>query len=463
MSLLNPFSYDDADSKLDFGGTSPLQHAILTQDNSKVSQLLVPANVTDANFLGQTPLHVAVLREDTTLMLLEAGCDPNVRDNYGCTPLMYAAAMGKTNVAKMLVTYNDKLLSTDNVYHQNFIHFAMTRGHFDLVIDLIIHIRSKYEEAEGVDWLVSKLAKTALWSLNFQYQFQSYRTTSRFINLLQFIDDVNYRFGGFSGEAKNSTLLHHVVDCEEAEALVAHGFNSFEKEDNNGETPIMNRKIHWDPDWLPFCLKNGVDLNHQNTKGETVLMWAMRDLDRQYDKKDLYRVSAYVSFALQNGAHVLIKDHCRCPCAPEGCLVPRFLGIHFTHYELCTTNALWTFEVLAELHECGRLEDANQLLLSFIRRSAFEEMGLEHICCTRGHTNSWDIWCLEEPLDENGILERNEAKVKTLEEYMASLLGMTYNQLEQVWLRQLKLTHDTCAQSWTPEQEKVNTSDMKVF
>lgn len=459
-----------ANTNQDFGGTSALQNAILTESNDKVRQSIASANTinTDVNFLGQSPLHVAVLQEDTVRILLEADHNPNIRDHHGCTPLMYAAAMGRSNVVKMLITYGADLLPVDNLYHQNFIHFAMIRGHHDLVIESLFHIKSKSEGVKGVEWLVSRLAEAAIWSLIFQCRMVSPFATKYFIGLLEFIDDVNFRFRGFVDDAKNSTLLHHVVNYEQAQALIARGFTSFEEQDSKGETPIMNKSMIWDPRWLQLCLKNGANLNHQSTEGETVLSRLMRSFRTEYRRERICSISASFSVALENGADLLLRDNCVCPCAPGGCLPTRVLQVQVTEHWFSFNYPLCNFGLLSSLQEYGRLQDAIEVLLSFIRRSAFEELGLEHVCCMPDpdpYIHSPKLPLEEKEKEE--VLKRNEPKIKALEHYMTDLFGITYNQLEQVWLQQLRRSHDRCYDSyltnWAPKSDKNIMSDQTVL
>ncbi len=64
-----------------------------------------------SNHSGLSPLHQAVLNAnlDSVKLLLTHGADPNVRDEYGYTPLHAAAACGARNIACLLIVFGGNL------------------------------------------------------------------------------------------------------------------------------------------------------------------------------------------------------------------------------------------------------------------------------------------------------------------------------------------------------------------
>ena len=59
---------------------------------------------------GDSLLHIAVLRRDarTTILLLEAGLDPNIVGDLGNTPLHYTADGNCNEIADLLIKYGAK-------------------------------------------------------------------------------------------------------------------------------------------------------------------------------------------------------------------------------------------------------------------------------------------------------------------------------------------------------------------
>ena len=68
-----------------------------------VEELNCALDVRDAG--GNTPLHVSAQEgsHEVVQYLLEKKCDPEAKNNHGCTPLLLASIYGKSNVAKVLL------------------------------------------------------------------------------------------------------------------------------------------------------------------------------------------------------------------------------------------------------------------------------------------------------------------------------------------------------------------------
>lgn len=95
---------------------APLADAARRQDKQAILSLL--AKKADVNAIqpdGATALHWAVYAEDaeTTALLIRAGANVNIRNNYGVSPLAVAARHGSANIVEQLMKAgadpNDKL------------------------------------------------------------------------------------------------------------------------------------------------------------------------------------------------------------------------------------------------------------------------------------------------------------------------------------------------------------------
>ena len=51
-----------------------------------------------------TPLHKAACIGHTEVVLLDRGAEPNMADQYGCTPIYKAAGWGRKEVVQLLLT-----------------------------------------------------------------------------------------------------------------------------------------------------------------------------------------------------------------------------------------------------------------------------------------------------------------------------------------------------------------------
>lgn len=71
------------------------------------------ANVNEPSADGTTALHWAAYRKEADLVerLLAEGADPNIRNDYGATPLTVASEFGELNIMKALVDANGDIES----------------------------------------------------------------------------------------------------------------------------------------------------------------------------------------------------------------------------------------------------------------------------------------------------------------------------------------------------------------
>ncbi len=90
---------------------------------------------------------------DIAKLLLEAGADPNKKDNEGNTPILYLRANDQVPVLELLISYQAKLNEQNNAGWTALMNAAQ-RGHIDLFKRLLV---------AGADkTLRNKIGKTAL-------------------------------------------------------------------------------------------------------------------------------------------------------------------------------------------------------------------------------------------------------------------------------------------------------------
>ena len=83
-----------------------------------------------------TPLTCAVDNYQTAVVrfLLEQGADPNIRDLFGWSPLMYASAGGQIEVARMLLEEGaDPNIEDLNKPGETALVLAQRKGHIEIV------------------------------------------------------------------------------------------------------------------------------------------------------------------------------------------------------------------------------------------------------------------------------------------------------------------------------------------
>ncbi len=87
------------------GHRPALMHAVIRNDLEKIAALIKAGVWLDETDEGETALHWAVSRQHTEIvtMLLDAGANPNIPDNEGCTPLHDVAEMGDCPSARTML------------------------------------------------------------------------------------------------------------------------------------------------------------------------------------------------------------------------------------------------------------------------------------------------------------------------------------------------------------------------
>ncbi|KAI8166428.1 26S proteasome non-ATPase regulatory subunit 10 [Colletotrichum sp. SAR 10_70] len=108
-----------------FAGMTPLHEAVLFGSPQSVKTWIERSKRDEKNFLGQTPLHLAVYKAEHLTALLESGHDVNAVDNYGITPLMYAAATDQEEALYILINAHADLQAVDSRYHRTFFDYAI--------------------------------------------------------------------------------------------------------------------------------------------------------------------------------------------------------------------------------------------------------------------------------------------------------------------------------------------------
>ncbi|MGA2902864.1 MAG: ankyrin repeat domain-containing protein [Candidatus Korobacteraceae bacterium] len=99
-----------------FGGE--IHDAAANGKLEKVKKLLErdPELVSSKDNEGATPLHYAAAfgRKDVAELLLASKADVNARDNGGRTPLHYAAAFGRADITELLLANGAEVSAKDN-------------------------------------------------------------------------------------------------------------------------------------------------------------------------------------------------------------------------------------------------------------------------------------------------------------------------------------------------------------
>ena len=375
-------------------------------------------------FLGQSPLHLAITNPAICKLLLDAGHGLDVTDKWGTTPLMYAAGMGERQTVALLLSKGaDPIISQNPRPYEHdgnsrtFVHYAIARGHLDLVLDALGMIRTLY----GIEALhvMSQLAIMITISTNL-YFIDS--RAAFFSELVKNLANINMPFQGTHKGVDDNNLMHYVLSVEEASALVRCGFNQFNDPNSDGKLAINSLARHANPALIKFCIENGTDVRNKDKKGRTILFDLFSNLSRAGDWKAWEKLDA-IRLCLDAGVDVFETDNCRCPCSPGGCTISSvFLVDFFSSTELVPApglHVLWSLEWVTLVEEHCGVEVARQVLLLLIRRARCNQAddAITHVCCHRGRGMAGHRWCeyrlrpladedITEILDEEGEIDQ---------------------------------------------------------
>ena len=333
------------------------------------------------NFLGQTPLHIAIRRPSRLKALLDAGHNVNARDKNGITALMYAAAMNRQIALSILISRGADLCLHDNLNEYDFIMYAAVRNNWFLIWHAVNVIGSR--DASLLPAIFSMIIRAPKPPL-FLKEGQIWRKC--------FWISVGEKLRGLNVCFEDGTTLMHAADLpQDAEMLVQFGFTAFNQQDSAGEHSMFKIKKFLNPRLFQRFLDKGADINLQNHKGHTVLH---RVIDRltNPNAKEIKNLLDSLETLLSGGANITLVDHCACSCSPGGCLPISALSLKVQGLlGMIANNPFWIFEWLYMLEEHGQLVEAKAHALSVLRRAKFDERGLHHTCCRLGGNIDMDL------------------------------------------------------------------------
>ncbi|KAK3190211.1 hypothetical protein Dsin_029772 [Dipteronia sinensis] len=131
-----------------------------------VDMLNICNSVTHEGPNGKTALHAAIRRKsaDLTRQILEKKKSLTKEiDDYGWTPLHYAAYYGYLQVSRILLEFDKSAAYvTDTSRRMTPLHLAASQGHKDVMREIILHCPECYEPIDDRGWNVLHFAMASL-------------------------------------------------------------------------------------------------------------------------------------------------------------------------------------------------------------------------------------------------------------------------------------------------------------
>jgi hypothetical protein len=277
-------------------------------------------------------------------------------------------------------------------------------------------------------------------------QIDDLRRAEYFENLVNLCEDVNLTFENRNKGTIHENLLHYVRNQKEAQSLVRRGFSGFNQANSDGKLAIHSFVQCPNAELIQYCLENGSNVNHADVDGRTIIFHLISQLGKHswliWDAIDS------IKLCLARGADVFLSDSCDCPCLDgNGCHTSSAFdfGFNFDLYG-SRTGFVWAFEWLSIVEEFRGLEASKLMLLSFLRRTQSDMIGITHFCCHRGRGVRVRDYGLFRPRvlsneDVREILDEEEEFLEILEEDMQSWKHQSLDSLRSQWMVLLKRKH----------------------
>jgi ankyrin repeat protein len=415
---------------------TPLHEAVLLGSLELVNEWILRSDKDERNFLGQTPIHLAISDSRLLVALINAGHDLDATDNYGITPLMYAAAANQEECLIALLEAGANPNLRDTRYRRTFIQYAAIREHWNLILKTLRWI----EAAAGKEIVESWAQYATILYYVVHPDYLKKREVS-FQQLLAKCGSANFTFDYRDKELQNTSLLHYVRSVKDVEVLLEHGFTLVNHVNSTGQHALMSVALDQrEPDVVRRLLDAGAGINLKDNLHNTTLYYVLDKLQTAHENTSLTTMDI-LRILLANGADVLCRDNCRCPCSPNGCLPSALLKHSVCESFLSPRVPVWSLEWLSLVLEHRGTNEAKTTLLLFIRKAKFDEMDMTHVCCSRDRDGFLSRLFQKPPMsDENidEILDEESEFIEILENEMAQSSAKVYEMLLDDWLLQIK-------------------------
>ncbi|KAH7007456.1 hypothetical protein EDB80DRAFT_457730 [Ilyonectria destructans] len=434
-----------------FAGMTPLHEAVLFDSPESVRKWTSRSNKDERNALGQTPLHLAISNPQYLRILIHAGYELDARDNYGITPLMYAAATDKEEAVMALVDAGSDLSARDTQWKRTFVCYAALRQHWKLILNVLNSIEDHAGKRAAESW-----AEFATILFLAVYPDLLGSSGVSLDQLLAKCGTVN-RIYNASEDQKNNCLLHDIRSPTDFEALLSNGFKLVNHVNSAGQHPAMVAANRCNSALVSRLLAYGTDINLKDIFHKTSLCYVLQKLQTSFPGHSLSIAMDTLRVLLTNDADVLSRDNCRCPCSPQGCLPSAMLN-HYTYQVFGYTRVpLWSLEWLSLVSEHRGDNEAKTILQSFIRRAKHAEMGMTHVCCQREQGYAFQRIFQKKPIpddDIDDIIDEESEFIDILESEMNQSSKKEYNALLDDWIVQIKTSLDKVCSEATEHNER---------
>ncbi|RYC86302.1 hypothetical protein BFJ63_vAg10825 [Fusarium oxysporum f. sp. narcissi] len=437
-----------------YSGSTSLHNVLLNGSLDSAADWLDRSQPLERNFnfLGQTPLHIATTCPKLCQLVLEAGHDINVRDKYGTTPLMYAAAMGQTEVTKLLISRGANPALRDSRHNWMFLDYAFFCDQSHLAMEALLVLQTKFNSR-----VFQLYVRCAIMS-TLGHQNALTEDVTFLPKFIELCDDVNFTFEDRG--IKDNNLMHYARTLETASTLVQCGFNSFNQKNSEGKLAINSLSNCCNVPLIRFCLVNGTDISNMSRNGRSIFFELVPRLS-SFDWLTWDSIDG-IKLCLSAGADPFAADNCICPCSPDGCHIASKLGLEFSSFSFLSEipDPVWVLEFISLVEDYRGLRAAEKLLLSLHRRIRCDQtdISITHVCCHRGRAigriGFQDRSLHSEDIED--ILDEENAFIDVLDTEMRELASFTFSKLLTEFITHLKIKYNIRLEDTRRKREKVS-------
>ncbi|KAK7947960.1 uncharacterized protein PG986_008846 [Apiospora aurea] len=267
----------------DFGNTSSAHREIFHNPARALMTLRRSPENLDAtsNFLGQTPLHLAIMQNDSELAraLLDAGHPLDALDWCGRSPLDYTAMLGYSGCAKSLLSEGaDLAYALSSVDGPAFIEFALLHKQRDYLVEVLQHIQTSIpdDKRQSLCSFVAKQILSGMAHCGPSYFLRRF-SYDDITALVIIVDEINLELVGkhYRRDSEWFEPLHCIWPLKYVKIFVEHGYTGFNRKDRRGTTPLMVAAYEGIPALVQYYIGMNALVNDQDNVGSTSLMKAL--------------------------------------------------------------------------------------------------------------------------------------------------------------------------------------------
>ncbi|KAF4619020.1 hypothetical protein G7Y89_g14827 [Cudoniella acicularis] len=237
-----------------------------------------------------------------------------------------------------------------------------------------------------------------------------------------------------------NTLFHMASSPDEVKILFQAGIIHLDHPNHEGTSPLMSAVSSSDQHYKTI-LEKGCNINHQDKRGHSALhlavdhwLFSVKPYHFENKLRALDQIShriLVITALLIHNSDPLIKDNCRCLCSSKGCS-PSNLVARLESQR--SQGNYWSLEWLLMLKTQMDAGITQQPLLDIIRVKKFNELGMTHTCCCRGHFTPFDSSIGKEDADK--VLDKEKDLVEELEHFMGCVSRSLSDTVDN-WIRLL--------------------------